>query len=1164
MHSQTDFATADGAVGSPEHAMAAAAELSAALTEASNCIADVDRLSPFLINVVSHCDLWMFVSSRGGLTAGRRDANGALFPYRTEDQLHRVGGQTGPVTLMRVTRGRGAGELWEPFASDPSGEGVTRKLFKSQLGDQLIFQETHTGLGLTFRYTWRSSDATGFVRLAELVNDDPGEMAVVEVLDGLVDVMPAGVEADLMNRASCLANAYRHTELDGQTGLAFYGMSSLITDRAEPAEALRANVAWHVGLPRGEVLLDGEAVRAFRAGGKLPRAALVTGRPGAYLLHGRVELGPGASERWYIAADADRSQAQAARLQTQLIEGKWTAKAIEQAVATGSEALCGMIARADGLQSTSDQAFDGHHLANVMFNIMRGGIFAGERIPVADLRRFVAERDQVTSQKHDAWLAALGEQVTVEHFGELIKEGEDANLMRLGYEYLPLTFGRRHGDPSRPWNQFEIRLRDQTGRQTLNYQGNWRDIFQNWEALAISFPAYLPSFIAKFVNGMTMDGYNPYRFSREGIDWEVPDPDDPWGHIGYWGDHQIVYLLRLLEACADRFPQRLGQMLEQRAFAFADVPYRIKDYEAICADARNTIVFDKAHHQAVAARAAKRGHDGRLVHDDAGRIVHRTLGEKLLIAACAKLSNMVPEGGIWLNTQRPEWNDANNALVGFGLSMVTWNHLRRYVAFCRQLFAQGQGELALSESVIEWIQAIIKTLVAYQPLLGGEGLDNQSRREVTDKLGRAGAAYRQRVYASGLGDQRALARSSVDALLETALVWLDEGLRRNKRADGLHHAYRRLSLRGGPVAEARVEDLDEMLEGQVAALSSGLLSSEEALGLIDRLYESGMYRVDQDSFMLYPNRRLPGFLQRNQVAISRAEGIPLLAVMLKQGDTALLEVDARGTARFHSDLSNGAKLAATLNELEKDEKWQGLVRLSRDAILKLYEQTFGHDRFTGRSGGMYGYEGLGCIYWHMVAKLLLSVQECFYAAMDRGEPMEICRRLGEAYYRVRGGLGFNKTAQRYGAFPSDPYSHTPMHAGASQPGMTGQVKEEVLTRFGELGVRVREGRLGFSPVLLKRREFGDEPSHWDWVDLSGRRQQMDLPANAIGFTYCQVPVMYHLTDARQQVEVQTVSERRRMGGMVLGEAMSASVFARANELRRIDVWVDQRRLVTGE
>jgi len=55
--------------------------------------------------------------------------------------------------------------------------------------------------------------------------------------------------------------------------------------------------------------------------------------------------------------------------------------------------------------------------------------------------------------------------------------------------YLPLSFSRRHGDPSRPWNRFSIRLHDAFGRPVQAWQGNWRDIFQNWEALALSYRA---------------------------------------------------------------------------------------------------------------------------------------------------------------------------------------------------------------------------------------------------------------------------------------------------------------------------------------------------------------------------------------------------------------------------------------------------------------------------------------------------------------------------------------------------------------------------------------------------------------------------------------------------------------------------------------------------
>jgi hypothetical protein len=76
--------------------------------------------------------------------------------------------------------------------------------------------------------------------------------------------------------------------------------------------------------------------------------------------------------------------------------------------------------------------------------------------------------------------------------------------------------------------------------------------------------------------------------------------------------------------------------------------------------------------------------------------------------------------------------------------------------------------------------------------------------------------------------------------------------------------------------------------------------------------------------------------------------------------------------------------------------------------------------------------------------LLLAVQEIFWADRESTSAgnSAISHKLRETYYRVREGLGFNKSPLHYGAFPTDPYSHTPGHSGAQQPGMTGQVKED--------------------------------------------------------------------------------------------------------------------------
>jgi hypothetical protein len=185
-------------------------------------------------------------------------------------------------------------------------------------------------------------------------------------------------------------------------------------------------------------------------------------------------------------------------------------------------------------------------------------------------------------------------------------------------EYLPLTFSRRHGDPSRPWNRFSIRVRDAEGRRVVNYQGNWRDIFQNWEALVPSEPAYVGSMITAFLGAMSVDGYNPYRIGRDGIDWEVVDEHDPWSHIGYWGDHQIIYLLKLLEAAETHEPGLLDGLWDRALFSFADIPYRLKPHAEQIAHPKHTIDFDLEADRRARQRREQIGADGLLLCDDAG------------------------------------------------------------------------------------------------------------------------------------------------------------------------------------------------------------------------------------------------------------------------------------------------------------------------------------------------------------------------------------------------------------------------------------------------------------------------------------------------------------------------------------------------------------------
>ena len=220
---------------------------------------------------------------------------------------------------------------------------------------------------------------------------------------------------------------------------------------------------------------------------------------------------------------------------------------------------------------------------------------------------------------------------------------------------------------------------------------------------ASATPTFIPSMIAKFVNASTIDGYNPYRVTQDGIDWEVEDLEDPWSYIGYWGDHQIIYLLKFLELSEAFYPDLLTELMTQPLFSYANVPYRLKPFDAMVKDPKNTVLYDEALAKRIERRVSEIGADGKLILTQDHEVYQVTLLEKLLVPMLSKLSNLVVGGGIWLNTQRPEWNDGNNALVGSGVSFVTLCYLQRYTQFLKSILASCPQQIDLTDAVGVWL-----------------------------------------------------------------------------------------------------------------------------------------------------------------------------------------------------------------------------------------------------------------------------------------------------------------------------------------------------------------------------------------------------------------------------------------------------------------------------
>jgi hypothetical protein len=327
---------------------------------------------------------------------------------------------------------------------------------------------------------------------------------------------------------------------------------------------------------------------------------------------------------------------------------------------------------------------------------------------------------------------------------------------------------------------------------------------------------------------------------------------------------------------------------------------------------------------------------------------------------------------------------------------------------------------------------------------------------------------------------------------------------------------------------------------------------EEAISVLAALRRSALHREDQASYVLYPERRLAGFLERNVIPEATvARSAALGALLAAGGEAALVRRDAAGQARFREDFTNAVPLRAALQALVAEGR---LGEAAAAEILEIHEQVFRHHAFTGRSGTMYGYEGLGCIYWHMVGKLVVATQEQCYAAAEAGAAPAVQRALADAYRAIRDGMaGTRKTPLCYGAFPLDPYSHTPRHSGARQPGMTGQVKEEVLSRMAELGVRVKGGRLHFRPLLLDRAELLGAPAELAFVDVGGAEVRLPLAAGTLAFTTCQVPVVYRAADRARVRVTDRAGAVRTLDGDALDAETSAEIFQRTGKVERIDV-----------
>src|SRR5262249_39830616 len=155
-----------------------------------------------------------------------------------------------------------------------------------------------------YRYAWRTSDFFGFVKTSWLENlGDTSQ--TVEVVDGLQNLLPTHVSSATQTVFSILLDAYKRAELDSQSGLGIFTLSSRLTDLAEPSESLKATTVWHTGLDSPDYLLSSSQLDAIRTGQGATPETDVRGQRSAYFVHATLDLAANASTSWHLVAEVN-------------------------------------------------------------------------------------------------------------------------------------------------------------------------------------------------------------------------------------------------------------------------------------------------------------------------------------------------------------------------------------------------------------------------------------------------------------------------------------------------------------------------------------------------------------------------------------------------------------------------------------------------------------------------------------------------------------------------------------------------------------------------------------------------------------------------------------------------------------------------------------------
>ncbi len=99
---------------------------------------------------------------------------------------------------------------------------------------------------------------------------------------------------------------------------------------------------------------------------------------------------------------------------------------------------------------------------------------------------------------------------------------------------------------------------------------------------------------------------------------------------------------------------------------------------------------------------------------------------------------------------------------------------------------------------------------------------------------------------------------------------------------------------------------------------------------------------------------------------------------------------------------------------------------------------------------------------------------------------------------------------------------------------------------------LKDGQLVFNPRLLRKQEFLKESTVFSYFNLKNEKREITLDKDSLCFTYCQIPVIYKLSN-KNGIQVVFNDKQEEIEGLRLDEKTSKLVFERKGEINKIIV-----------